>query len=288
MKKIVQTLAVACLVAGVMISATACGSKSKAIGYDAVSQYNNLKIIDIKLTEENYGIGVDKDQPELLRSVNNFIREYEKNGKFQEICDHYAGGTPVGVVSAERNPLKDQLIVATTGDFEPFDYVDGDLNYGIDKEYAAALAEYLGKELVLETVNFDIMFMTVAQHKADLCIAGITINEGREKYVDFSIPYYQAGQIIVTTDKCTVFDQAQSAADIEKILTEQGEELTAGVENMTIGQYYCEGDADFGYKGFPVSTVSGGTLKDCLEKLEQGDVDFVIGDAAVLKYFIEN
>lgn len=141
-------------------------------------------------------------------------------------------------------------MVATTGDFKPFDYVEGDLNYGIDKEFAAALADYLGKELVLENINFDIMFMTVAQHKADICIAGITINDARKKYVDFSDPYYHAGQIIVTTNKNTAFDNAKTAEDIEEVMNAAGDNLRVGVENMTIGQYYCEGNAEYGFKGF--------------------------------------
>ncbi len=284
MRKISQILVTASLLA----LTAACGSDTAVIGSDADAQYGNLKIIDIDLTEEYYGIGVDKNQPQLLEAVNNFIKEYEANGKFKEICDHYAGGTPVGIESAQRNTMKDQLIVATTGDFEPFDYIEGDLNYGIDKEYAAALADYLGKELVFENVNFDIMFMTVAQHKADLCIAGITINDARKKYVDFSEPYYHAGQIIVTTDKCKLFDDAKSASEIERILMEQGRNLKVGVENMTTGQYYCEGDTEFGYEGFPIEIVSYSTLNDCLDELEQGNVDVVIGDAAVLKYIISN
>ena len=283
MRKAIGVFAVAAL----LLVTTACSDK-KVIGYDASAKYSDLKIIDINLTEEQYGIGVDKNQPQLLEAVNNFIKEYEENGKFKEICDHYAGGTPVGIESAKKDAAKDQLVVATTGDFEPFDYVENDLNYGIDKEYVAALADYLGKDLVLEYVNFDIMFMTVAQHKADICIAGITINDARRKYVDFSDPYYHAGQIIVTTEKCKLFDDAKTAADVEKILKEQGESLKVAVENMTIGEYYCEGNAEFGYEGFPVTISTYSTLDDCMEALEHGDVDIAIGDSAVLKYIIQN
>lgn len=276
MRKIFSILSIALLI----LATTACGTQTNAVGYDAGLKFADIKIIDIDLTEEDYGIGVDKDQPELLASINAFIKEYEENGKFKEICSHYEGGQPVGVESAKKDSSKDQLIVATTGDFEPFDYVDGDLHYGIDKEYVAALANYLGKELVLEYVNFDIMFMTVARHKADICIAGITINDERKKYVDFSDPYYHAGQVIATTEKCKRFDNVTSAYDIEKIFNEQGRNLKVGVESMTTGQYYCE--------KFPVDVYIYTTLEDCLEELEQGKVDIVIGDAAVIKYLIDN
>ncbi|WP_035794316.1 ABC transporter substrate-binding protein [Butyrivibrio sp. WCD3002] len=275
------------IITSLLITITACSGGKAVIGEDIHLKYDNIKVIDINLTEEEYGIGVDKNQPELLAQINEFIKEYEASGKFKEICSHYEGGEPVPVESAERNNTKDQLIVATTGDFEPFDYNIGDKSYGIDKEYVAALAEYLGKDLVLENINFDIMFMTVAQHKADICIAGITINDARKKYVDFSIPYYHAGQIIVTTDKCDLFDNVRNAAEVEEVLNNPDNNLTVAVENMTIGHYYCEGNSEFGYTGFPVTTVPLATLDDCLDELESGGVDMVIGDAAVLKYLID-
>ena len=284
MRKIVRIFVVALL----LFSVSACGVQKSAIGYDAGEKFDDIKIVDIDLTEEDYGIGVDKDQPELLEAINCFIKEYEENGKFKEICDHYSGGEPVGIVSKERNASRDQLVVATTGDFKPFDYVDGELNYGIDKEYVAALADYLGKELVIENLNFDIMFMTVARHKADICIAGITINDARKKYVDFSDPYYHAGQILVTKENNTLFDGAKSVADVEEILNDPGNNLRVAVENMTIGHYYCEGDSEFGYRGFPVTITPCASLEGCLEELERGNVDIVIGDAAVLKYLTAN
>ena len=283
MSKIVRIIIVTLL----LISTAACSDSKTIIGEDAHLKYDNVNIIDINLTEEEYGIGVDKNQPELLEQINAFIKESGSDGTFDEICSHYEGGEPVPVESTERNNAKDQLIVATTGDFEPFDYIIDNKAYGIDKEFVAALAKYLDKELVLENTNFDIMFMTVAQHKADICIAGITINDARKKYVDFSDPYYHAGQIIVTTDKCTLFDNAKNAAEIEEILNAPDNNLTIAVENMTTGHYYCEGNSDFGYAGFPVTTVPMATLEDCLDELEGGGVDIVIGDAAVLKYIID-
>ncbi len=85
---------------------SSCGSNKNVIGADAHIVYVGIRVIDINLTDEAYGIGVDKDQPELLEKINTFIREYEKNGKFQEICDHYAGGEPFPVYSAKKDDKK--------------------------------------------------------------------------------------------------------------------------------------------------------------------------------------
>ncbi len=45
--------------------------------------------------------------------------------------------------------------VATNAAFEPFEYKDGDSYYGVDMEIAKLLAEKLGKELVIQNMDFD-------------------------------------------------------------------------------------------------------------------------------------
>ena len=63
--------------------------------------------------------------------------------------------SPEGVTSAEVDPSKDQLIVATNAAFEPFEFTKGDKYYGIDMEIAKLLADELGLELVIN--NMDLM-----------------------------------------------------------------------------------------------------------------------------------
>ena len=78
-------------------------------------------MIDVDLSSEEYAFGVDKDQPELLKQTNDFIKEIVSNGKFDEICNHYFGdGEPVAVTSAAPDESKDQLVVATNAGFEPY------------------------------------------------------------------------------------------------------------------------------------------------------------------------
>ena len=109
-----------------------------------------VKVIEINLTEELYAFGVDKNQPELLAQVNDFIKEIKDDGTFDAICDKYfSNGEPTAVKSATLDPSKDQLVVATNAAFEPFEYMIGDSYYGIDMEIAQLLANKLGQELVI-------------------------------------------------------------------------------------------------------------------------------------------
>lgn len=242
---------------------------------------NTVKVIDISLTEEQYAFGVDKDQPELLASANEFIQEIKDNGTFDEICNNYFGdGTPVAVKSAELDTGKDQLVVATNAAFEPFEYMQGDDYYGIDMEIAAALAKKLGKELVIQNMDFDAVVLSVGQHKCDIAMAGLTITEDRKESVNFSDPYYNAEQKIIVPSSSTEFDNCKEAADIEAILNEKDSSVKVGVQTGTTGQFYCEGDPDWGFDGYAMETVGYKNGSLAVQDLLNGNISYVVIDSA--------
>jgi len=239
------------------------------------------KVIEIDLTSEEYAFGVDKTQPELLASVNDFIAEIQKNGKFDEICNNYFGdGTPNPVTSATLDTSKDQLIVATNAAFEPFEYMKGDSYYGIDMEIAKALADYLGQELVIQNMDFDAVCLSVGQQKCDIAMAGLTVKPEREEYVTFSTSYYSASQKIIVLDDSTEFDSCKSAADVEAILAAKDKNTKVGVQTGTTGQFYTQGDAEWGFDGFPVTTIGYKNGSLAVQDLLNGNLNYVIIDSA--------
>lgn len=261
-----------CLTAVMTLSMLAgCGSKDK----------KTAKVIDIALTDEQYAFGVDKDQPELLKSVNEFVGKIKDDGTFDKICDNYFGkGTPVAIKSAAYDESKDQLVVATNAAFEPFEYMNGEDYYGIDMEIAAALAEYLGKELVINNMDFDAVCLSVGQHKCDIAMAGLTIKEDRKEYVNFSDSYYNASQKLIILSDNTEFDSCKDAASVEEILKKKDSGVKVGVQNGTTGQFYCEGDEDWGFEGLPVTTVGYKNGSLAVQDLLNGNVQYVIIDSA--------
>lgn len=248
-----------------------CGSK----------ETTTAKVIEIDLTSEEYAFGVDKTQPELLESVNAFIAEIQANGKFDEICNNYFGdGTPVAVTSAAFDASKDQLVVATNAAFEPFEYMKGDSYYGIDMEIAAALAEYLGQELVISNMDFDAVCLSVGQQKCDIAMAGLTVKPEREEYVTFTTSYYSASQKIIVPSDNTEFDACKTAADVEAILNAKDKNTKIGVQTGTTGQFYVDGDADWGFAGFPATGVGYKNGSLAVQDLLNGGLDYVIIDSA--------
>ena len=78
-------------------------------------------------------------------------------------------------------------------------------------ELAALLAEKLGKELVIQNMDFDAVCLSVGQHKCDIAIAGLTVNDERKQYVTFSDTYYQASQRLIVPSDDDTFDDLKDA-----------------------------------------------------------------------------
>lgn len=261
-----------------MAALTACGSKSDD---NSSSNKKTAKVINIDLTDEEYAFGVDKTQPELLEEVNSFIADIKSDGTFEEICNHYFGdGTPVAVESAALDDSKDQLVVATNAAFEPFEYTKGESYYGVDMEIAKALADKLGKELVIQNMDFEAVCLSVGQQKCDIAMAGLTIKPDREEYVNFSDPYYSASQKLIVTSDDTEFDSCKTADDVNAILNEKTSDIKVGFQTGTTGQFYCEGDEEWGFAGFKMESVGYKNGSLAVQDLLNGNVNYVIIDSA--------
>lgn len=246
-----------------------------------VDENAKVRVIDIDLTSEQYAYGVDKDQPELLEKTNEFIAKIMEDGTFDEICNHYFGdGEPVMVKSAQYDESKDQLVVATNAGFEPFEYMKGEDYCGIDMEIAAQLADYLGKELVIQNMDFDAVCLSVGQHKCDIAMAGLTINESRKEQVTFSDPYYNASQKLIVAADDTTFDECKTKEDVEAILNTFDSKTKIGVQNGTTGQFYVQGSEDWDFPGYDVTLTGYKNGSLAVQDLLNGNLNYVIIDAA--------
>lgn len=278
MKKVLAAVLSAVLVTGLIAG---CGSKGDDKKADEGSGKTTAKVIEVDLTDEEYAFGVDKSQPELLEQVNAFIQKIKDDGTLDEICDKYfGGGEPAAVESAKLDESKDQLVVATNAAFEPFEYTKGESYMGIDMELAALLAEELGKELVIQNMDFDAVCLSVGQQKCDIAMAGLTVNEERKEYVTFSEPYYQASQRLIVPSDDTAFDGLEDADAVAEKLAELTADIKIGVQQGTTGQSYVEGSEDFGFEGLAAtcSPYKSGSL--AVQDMLNGNIDYVIIDAA--------
>lgn len=300
MKKVISALLALSMVFGTMFVLASCGGDNNN-GGDVV------KVVDIKLTEEDYAFAVRKGDTELLNQINSFMEEIKANGKFDEIVNKYFGdGTPTPVTSAaEMKTDGSQLIVATNAAFEPFEYMVGDNYYGIDMEIMSLFAQKIGKELYINNMEFDAVCLSVSaaggsyededgtSHTVqggvcDVAAAGLTVSDVRKEILDFSTSYYSAAQMIITAADDTTFDNCQTKEDVENILKSFGSDVVVGVQNGTTGQKYCEGDAEWGFDGFDFTTTGYTSGALATNNILNGNIKYVIIDEGPAKAIVKN
>lgn len=278
MKKLTKIIALVLALVCICTAFAACGGNKDNKDKEKTPA---VKVINYDLTSEQYAFGVDKNQPELLTQVNDIIKEMKSDGTFDAICDKYfSNGTPQAVKSAVLDKSKDQLIVATNAEFEPFEYMKGENYYGVDMEMAAYIAKKLGKELVIKNMNFDAVCLSVGQHKCDIAMAGLTISEDRKEYVNFSDPYYEASQRLIVKGTDTTFDACKSADDVNAILNSLTEDKKIGCQQGTTGNSFIEGSNDLGFPGLKAKAVAYKNGSLAVQDLINNGVDYVIIDAA--------
>ncbi len=247
-----------------------------------------VKVINIPLSEEAYAFCVNKTDADLLTKVNEYLKQIKGDGTFDAICDKYFGeGTPTLITPAAKDPAKDQLIVATSTGFAPFEMVDAGKYSGIDLEIAAGLAKYLGKELVIEDMQFASVVTSVQQGICDIGMAGLTITPARQEVVTFSDSYYSANQVLIVPEENTEFDACKTADDVVAILNAKDTSCKIGCQNGTTGGIYIEGDSDdpdgYGFEGLPVTKMEYDYAALAVNAMKNGEINYVIVDDAPAK-----
>ena len=108
-----------------------------------------------------------------------------------------------------------KLTVATSPDFAPYEFYaigeDGSPTLaGFDMALAQYIADYIGLELEVVTMDFDGVLSELQTQSVDLGMAGLSPDPKREEAMDFSDIYYEGGQSLVTikdnSDKYNSFE----------------------------------------------------------------------------------
>ena len=271
MKKLMALILTAALLCCSILALASCGGAT------------GVKVIDIALSEEEYAFCVNKSDDTLKASVNTFLDKIKSNGKFDEICNNYFGdGTPLAIESKALDDSKDQLVVATSTGFEPFEMVDQNGKYsGIDLEIAYYLAEELGKELVIKDMQFEAVVNSVETGICDIGMAGLSVTPAREEVVNFTESYYNASQVLIVMANDTTFDSCKTAADVEAILNAMESDKKIGCQKGTTGELYIDGDDSEGGYGFPglkATKMSYDYAALAVNAMVNGSIDAVIVD----------
>ena len=167
---------------------------------------------------------------------------------------------------------KPKLIMATNAAFPPYEYYEGGKIVGIDAEAAAAIAEKLGYELVIDDMDFNAIITAVATGKADIGMAGMTVTDERLQNVNFSDSYATGVQVVIVKEDSEI-------KTVDDLFAE-GASFKIGVQEATTGDIYC--CDDFGEE----NVLKYKTGADAVAALLSGKVDCVVIDNEPAKAFV--
>ncbi|GHB08767.1 ABC transporter substrate-binding protein [Streptomyces chryseus] len=175
-----------------------------------------------------------------------------------------AGGVPV--------VEKGKLTTCTHLPYPPFQSEQGGKVVGFD----VALIDLVAKNLEVEQKILDTPFENfktgafLNSGECDLAAAGMTITDERKKNVDFSVPYFDATQALLATQKSGVTTLDEVTSQKKKL----------GAQAETTGESYATS------KGFdPVAFESSDAV---LNGLRTGQVDAVVIDYPVVQGWLKD
>jgi len=127
-----------------------------------------------------------------------------------------------------------KIVLGTAADYPPYEFhkqIDGeDQIVGFDIEIARSIADDLGVELEIKDMKFDGLLAALKAGNIDFIIAGMVPTAERAENVDFSIPYYEAEQKLLT--------KSEKASSYQKFEDLDGLKIAA--QKSTIQQEIAE------------------------------------------------
>ena len=107
----------------------------------------------------------------------------------------------------------DKIYVGTEAGFAPYEYMSGDQVVGVDMDIAQAIADALGKELVIKNMDFDGALNAVQQGQVDFVAAGVSGDEERQKVMDFSHNYVDSSDVVIVNASADTVKTNEDIAD---------------------------------------------------------------------------
>lgn len=162
---------------------------------------------------------------------------------------------------------------ASDGTYPPMENMDKDKLVGFDIDFLAAVMKEAGLEYDVKNLAWDALLESVKQGKEyDGAISAVTISDERKQTYDFTIPYFESTNMILTKEGSDI----KSALDLKgkKVAVQQattGDKLMTGIMG--------EGNTDL--KRFESNALA-------LLELSSNGVDAVVADIAVVNEYVKN
>jgi polar amino acid transport system substrate-binding protein len=183
-----------------------------------------------------------------------------------------AAPAPAAAASAPA-PAAKVYVVGTDAAYAPFEsQAPGGEIVGFDIDVVKAAAAKAGFEVKFVNTPWEGIFKTLDTGERDMVVSAVTITDERKLTMDFSLPYFNANQLIAVKDNSKV-------AKFDDLKT-----LKVGVQTGTTGDEVVQkllGKTSANIKRFESTPLA-------LKELEAGGVNAVVADNGVVQHYIQN
>lgn len=184
------------------------------------------------------------------------------------------GGSGGSAASSDSAPAGGkEYIVGLDATYAPFEYEENGQVVGFSADVLKAIAENQGLNLKLVNTPWEGIFATLDKGDRDIISSSVTITDERKNVMDFTDPYFEATQMIVTGEKGAAI---QSFNDLKS--------RTVSVQSGTTGDLVMQklqGEQSAMIKRFE-------TMPLAMKELLNGGVEAAVGDNGVVQNFVNN
>lgn len=237
-----------------------------------------LTVVDEYLDTFDFGIVLPKTAKgeALLKELNAWLVPTKESGALERVIEKWAYGPEEEKTLPDYAAFpatKGTLTLATEGDYVPMTYYRGTEIVGAEIDLIAQFCEANGYGLKVQVMNFDGILPAVQTGKADFAAAGISITDERRENVNFSVPYYSGGTVmVVLKDPALVTEQAAKTVRWQDYNGKRIGVLVGPLMEDAAKEYFPDSE----YLLF-------NTYPDCIAALLAGKIDAYLGDVGAVR-----
>ena len=191
-----------------------------------------------------------------------------------------AGTSGASDTASDPEPPRRTLVMGTSAGFFPFEFI-ADYGRGVIGQYAgidvslvARIAEELDVDIVIQDQEFAGLILALQNREVDFVAAALTIRPDRQEVVNFTVPYFNAGQYIIVLQ---ADDTIHSMADLEG--------KVVGVQLGTTGDIAVTDGHNDGVVTFSNIATYNQPVPGVMD-LKRGSIDAFVIDAPVARAFL--
>ena len=156
----------------------------------------SIGALDESLFTFRVGAGFRKDETALRTQFNEYLANLRKTGEYTQVMQPWLLGERTTLPAMPQIPTTGELIIGTANLGLPWvAYQDNQLA-GADVELMSRFAASIGKKPKFVVMDFGALIAALTTGKVDMIASDIFITEERQKAINFSDPYFEAGNKI--------------------------------------------------------------------------------------------